>query len=180
MYDTMEPDARRSRRQLFTLAGGGAAAVVAAGALASPARAGGDHGGREGTAFYPVDPKRVYDSRLDAFEPTGILEPNSERLITVADGCDNQGERIARDMVPWGTKAVALTVTATGSTGPNFLSIAPDDAEDFASSTINFPGGFDIATGLIVKLSKDRTIKVFSGDQAGSTHIIVDVTGFFA
>jgi hypothetical protein len=130
--------------------------------------------------FYPVDPKRVYDSRVPTFQPTGILPPNSERVITVADGCNSDGEKIAMDMVPWGTRAVALTVTATGATGPNFLSIAPGDADDFASSTINFPGGFDIATGLIVKLSKERTIKVFSGDQSGSTHIVVDVTGYFA
>jgi hypothetical protein len=159
---------------------GGVAAVAVTTALASPARADGGDDGWGGAMFYPVDPKRVYDSRVPTFQPTGILPPNSERVITVADGCNSDGEKIAMDMVPWGTRAVALTVTATGATGPNFLSIAPGDADDFASSTINFPGGFDIATGLIVKLSKGRTIKVFSGDQSGSTHIVVDVTGFFA
>jgi hypothetical protein len=168
----------RSRRQLFTAATGGVAAIAMATTLGSPAKADGDYDG--GARFYPVDPKRVYDSRVDTFEPTGILEPNSERLITVADGCNNDGVKIAKDMVPWGTKAVAITVTATGATGPNFLSVAPGDADDFASSTINFPGGFDIATGVIVKLSKERTIKVFSGDQAGSTHVVIDVTGYFA
>jgi hypothetical protein len=170
----------RSRRQLFSAATGGVAAIAMATAVGSSARADGGHDGPDGARFFPVDPKRVYDSRVDTYEPTGILTPNSERLITVADGCDNDGQKIAKDMVPWGTRAVAITVTATGATGPNFLSVAPGDADGFASSTINFPGGFDIATGVIVKLSKDRTIKVFSGDQAGSTHVVIDVTGYFA
>jgi hypothetical protein len=180
VHETTEPSPGRSRRQLFTAVTGGVAAAAVATALTAPGHAPGDDYGPSGAMFYPVDPKRVYDSRVPTFQPTGILPPNSERIIKVADGCNSYGEKIAMDMVPWGTRAVALTVTATGSTGPNFLSVAPGDAVDFASSTINFPGGFDIATGLIVKLSKERTIKVFSGDQGGSTHIVVDVTGYFA
>ena len=49
----------------------------------------------------------------------------------------------------------------------------------FTASTINWPGGFDCANGTIVKLDASRQLKVFCGDQAGSTHFIIDVTGYY-
>lgn len=175
----------RSRRQLFAAAGTALAGAAAITTLSTgTVSAGGDHDGdghrSRGGQFFPVDPKRVYDSRIDTFEPSGLLAPNSERLIRVADGCNDKGEMVERDTVHWGALAVAVTVTAAAPDGANYLAVAPGDATDFSASTINFPGGFDIATSLIVKLGKDRTIKVFSGDQMGSTHVLVDVTGYIA
>lgn len=169
---------RRTRRQLLAAASTGVAGVAAATALAPSTAAA--HGDRRGGLFYPVDPLRVYDSRLATFDPSGILPPNSTRIVEIAHGCNSWGERVEHDLVPKDAIAVALTVTVASPDGPNFLSIAPSDAEEFASSTINFPGGFDIATGVIVKLGRDRSVKIFSGDQAGSTHVLIDATGFIA
>lgn len=178
--DSHPTTAGRSRRQVLGVAGGSLAGVVIAASVGSSARAGDSGGGHGGASFYPIDPKRVYDSRLDTYQPTGILPPASERVISVADGCDSAGTKVAHDMVPKGTVAVALTLTAVSPDGPNFLSIAPAEATEFASSSINFPGGFDIATSTIVKLGKERDVKVFSGDQTGSTHVVIDITGYFA
>jgi hypothetical protein len=131
-------------------------------------------------AFYPINPARVYDSRLAAYAPNnGVMAPNTNRVISVKDGRDGAGAVIAANVVPVGATAVAMNVTIASPTGPNFLSVVPGDAASFTASTINWPGGFDAANGATVKLDASRQLKVFCGDQSGSTHVIIDVTGYY-
>jgi hypothetical protein len=135
-----------------------------------------------GTAgsFHPIDPARVYDSRLAAYAPNdGLMARNTDRVVSVKDGRDGTGAVVAADVVPAGATAVAINVTVAGPTGPNFLSVVPGDAASYTASTINWPGGFDAANGTIVKLDASRQLKVFCGDQSGSTHVIIDVTGYY-
>jgi hypothetical protein len=138
--------------------------------------------GGPGTAgsFHPIDPARVYDSRLAAYAPNnGLLARNTNRVLSVKDGRDANGAVVAANVVPEGATAVAINVTIAGPTGPNFLSVVPGDAASFTASTINWPGGFDCANGAIVKLDATRQLKAFCGDQSGSTHFIIDVTGYY-
>jgi hypothetical protein len=135
-----------------------------------------------GTAgsFHPINPARVYDSRLAAYAPNnGLMARNTDRTVSVKDGRDGTGAVVAADVVPAGATAVAINVTVAGPTGPNFLSVVPGDAATYTASTINWPGGFDAANGSIVKLDASRQLKVFCGDQSGSTHVIIDVTGYY-
>jgi hypothetical protein len=131
-------------------------------------------------AFTPIDPARVYDSRIAGYAPNnGLMAPNTNRVVPVRDGRNAAGAVVAANVVPEGAVAVAINVTVASPTGPNFLSVVPGDAAGFTASTINWPGGFDAANGAIVKLDGSRQLKVFCGDQAGSTHVIVDVTGYY-
>lgn len=131
-------------------------------------------------SFHPIDPARVYDSRIAAYAPNdGVLAPNTDRVVSVKDGRDGGGAVTVADLVPEGATAVAINVTVAGPTGPNFLSVVPGDAASYTASTINWPGGFDCANGAIVKLDASRQLKVFCGDQSGSTHVIIDVTGYY-
>lgn len=127
-------------------------------------------------SFHPIDPVRVYDSRLGA----GPLAPNTDRVVDVRDGRDATGAVVVPDAIPAGATAVTFNLTAAGPTGPNFVSVVPGDATGYTTSTVNFPGGFDAANGSVVKLDAERRVRIFCGDQAGSTHVIVDVTGYFA
>jgi hypothetical protein len=129
--------------------------------------------------FVPITPARVYDSRVAAYSNNGVLAPNSNRVISVKDGRDNGGAIVAPDAVPVGATAVSFNLTVTGSTASNFLSVGPGDTTAISTSTINFPGGDDRANGGVVKLSPNREIKVFNGDRTGSTHFIVDITGYY-
>lgn len=130
--------------------------------------------------FTPIEPARVYDSRVPAYAPNdGLMAPNTNRVVSVKDGRDAAGAVVAADLVPEGAVAVSVNVTVASPTGPNFLSVVPGDAVAFTASTINWPGGFDAANGATVKLDAARQLKVFCGDQAGSTHVIVDVTGYY-
>jgi len=58
--------------------------------------------------------------------------------------------------------------------------VAPGDATSTATSLLNWNLGVtQIANSITVKLDADRKIKVFCGDQAGSTQFIVDVFGYY-
>jgi len=129
-------------------------------------------------AFHAITPVRVYDSRAAAPTP-GVLAPNASRVVSIKDGRNSAGVVNAADVVPSGATAISYNLTVTGAAGPNFLSVAPGDATSTGVSTINFPGGFDLANGGVVKLDASRQIKVFCGNNTGSTHFIVDVTGYY-
>lgn len=125
--------------------------------------------------FHPIAPTRVYDSRHGG----DALAPNASRVVSVKDGIDASGAVVGTDVVPSGATAVAFNLTATGTTGPNFLSIEPGDALAYTASAINFAGGVDVANASTVAITADREVRVFCGDQSGSTHFIIDLLGYY-
>ena len=130
--------------------------------------------------FFPINPVRAYDSRAAAPEP-GLLGPNASRLILVKDSRANgTGAVLASDVVPVGATAIACNLTVTGTTGPNFLALTPGDAASFTASAINWSGAEQsVANGLIVKVDTNRFVRVWCGDQTGSTHVLLDVSGYW-
>ena len=133
------------------------------------------------TAFYPISPVRAYDSRLAGYAPNdGVLARNTSRVINIKDGHDGNGTVNLLNAVPAGATAVSYNITVTGTTGPNFLGVTAGDAASFTASAINFNGTTDLANAAVVSIAADRTIKVWGGDQTGSTHFIIDITGFYA
>jgi hypothetical protein len=130
--------------------------------------------------FFPINPVRAYDSRAAAPEP-GLLGPNSSRLVLVKDSRANgSGAVITPDVVPVGATAIACNLTITGTTGPNFLALTPGDAASFTASAINWSGADQsLANGLIAKLDANRFVRVWCGDQTGSTHVLLDVNGYW-
>jgi hypothetical protein len=130
-------------------------------------------------ALTPINPVRVYDSRVAAPTP-GRLEPGQDRVVSVADGRDTgNGTVVAPDAVPAGATAVAYNVTVTGTVDLGFLSVTPGDATSSPASTINWSAsGTTVANGGIVKLDANRNVKVFCGG-AGGTDFIIDITGYY-
>jgi hypothetical protein len=130
-------------------------------------------------AFHAIAPVRVYDSRAAAPTP-GVLAPNASRVVSVKDARNNSGAVVTADVVPAGATAVTYNVTATATTGPNYLAVAPGDAATRPeASSLNWGGGYDIANAAVVKLDGSRQVKVFMGDQGGSSHFIIDITGYY-
>ena len=130
--------------------------------------------------FFPINPVRAYDSRAAAPEP-GLLGPNASRLILVKDSRANgTGAVLSSDVVPVGATAIACNLTVTGTTGPNFLALTPGDAGSFTASAINWSSAEQsLANGLIVKVDTNRFVRVWCGDQTGSTHVLLDVSGYW-
>jgi hypothetical protein len=131
-------------------------------------------------SFHAITPQRAYDSRIAAYTPNGLLAPNQSRVVSVANGHNAAGAVTLANAVPAGATAVEINLTAADPTDRNFLAVAPGDATATSTSLVNWNLGVtQIANSITVKLDAARQIKVFCGDQAGSTQFIVDVFGYY-
>jgi hypothetical protein len=133
-------------------------------------------------SFTAIDPQRVYDSRQTGYPEAlqGVMAPNTNRVISVADGRSADGTVTLTDAVPAGATAVQINVTAANMTGPNFLSVTAGDKTSTETSLLNWgPGDIQIANSITVPVDADRQVKVFCGDQTGSTDVIIDVFGYY-
>lgn len=131
-------------------------------------------------AFTPINPVRVFDSRNAAFPTPGTFTPGSSRVINVKDGRNQAtGALTVADAVPAGATAVTFNVTATATTGGNFLAVAPGDAASTDVSTVNWStADASIANASVVKLDGSRQVKIFAG-PGGSFEAIIDITGYY-
>lgn len=131
------------------------------------------------TKFVEIEPARAFDSRQPAYTGSGLFSPNSSRVIFIGNGHNGSGAVIRPDIVPAGATAVAYNITVTGATGPNFVAVTPGNVGSFTTSAINFNGTTDVANAGIVSIDSARQIRIWNGDQTGSTGVIVDITGYF-
>jgi len=131
-------------------------------------------------AYHGIDPQRMYDSRQTGYAVRGAMAPNSNRPISVADGRNANGTVVTlANAVPAGATAVHINLTAAAMTGPNFLSVTAGDKTTTTTSLLNWgPGETQIANSITVPVDATRQIRVFCGDQTGSTDVIVDVFGY--
>lgn len=130
-------------------------------------------------AFHPVTPIRAYDSRIDTYAVSGPMGLGEVRTVSVADGHDPQGLLLAADVVPEQATAIAYNLTITATTGLGFLAIAPGDVTEVTSSAINWAADdVSIANAGVVKLDDQRQVNVTNAN-AGTTHFIIDITGFY-
>ncbi|GEL97653.1 peptidoglycan recognition protein family protein [Cellulomonas terrae] len=113
--------------------------------------------------FVPISPTRLVDTRL-----TGAsLGPASRMDVTVAGVAG----------VPADAAAVALNVTSVGSSGVTFLRTWPAGAPMPDTSNLNTDERSTTASGAFVGVGGEGKVSIYN--NAGSTHAIVDVTGYF-
>ena len=131
-------------------------------------------------SFHAITPQRAYDSRQPNYTVKGTLAPNTNRVISVADGHGESGTVTLANAVPAGATAVEINVTAANMTGPNFLSVTAGNVATIVASLLNWgPGDIQIANSISVAVDATRQIKVFCGNQTGSTDVIIDVYGYY-
>jgi hypothetical protein len=131
-------------------------------------------------AYHAITPSRAYDSRKTAYPINGPLAPNSNRVVSLADSHTTEGVLITANVVPVGATAAEVNLTVSSPTNKNFLAVAAGNAASTPTSLLNWDLGVtQIANAITVPLDASRQIKVFCGDQAGSTDFIVDVFGFY-
>jgi hypothetical protein len=125
-----------------------------------------------GSMHFLPSPLRAYDSRK-----TGqtIMAAGSTRTVSLAHGVDLAN--VSSIAVPPGATAAIVTLTATATAGPGFLTIYSDDATQPATSNLNFTtAGLSIAVSTQVAVDAAGEIKITAGPAA--THVIVDVVGY--
>ena len=134
--------------------------------------------------FFSVTPCRIADTRGNGF--TGLSGPPA-----LAAGSPRNFPVLGLCGLPSDAKAIAFNVTAVSPSMDGFIKIWPFNTGQPNVSTLNFTAGEPaIANGAIVPTCVGATtctpdptfqISVVYGTAApgGSTHLILDVTGYF-
>lgn len=121
--------------------------------------------------FFAVSPCRLVDTRR-ATGPNGgpALGPGQTRAFGAAPVCG----------LPVSARALSLNVTVTEPTEPGFVTLYAGDGAVPLASTLGFRAGQTRASCTMVPLSADgfATLRVLNG-STGSTHILLDVNGYF-
>jgi hypothetical protein len=151
--------------------------------MAGPAAAGGPP--LLGLSMTPVTPCRVLDTRPGAGAENQITGP-------LAAGAVYGFEVVGRCGVPADARAAVLNFIAVGPAGPGHLSAWPWEDGPSAppvASIINYAalGGLNVANSVDLALCDPSTITdgdcdfdLFLRAAASSTHVVVDVTGYYA
>jgi hypothetical protein len=129
-------------------------------------------GNRSGGAgrFIGLAPARILDTR-----PSAALGGSVYGILPI----------VGRGNVPAGASAAILNVTVTGTTQAGFLTVFPDDNCTIPlASNLNFNPNDSVANSVVVRLSTSTACAAGAGfvdiyNSAGTTHVIVDVFGYF-
>jgi hypothetical protein len=124
----------------------------------------------DASGYFPVAPCRLADTR-GAAGPSGgpALAAQSARAFPVTGLCG----------IPAGARTVAINVTVVGATQDGNLRLYATAGPVPLASTINFRGGRTRANNAIVTLGSGGQLTVQNDMTAGSTHVVLDVVGYF-
>lgn len=120
-----------------------------------------------------VAPARLLDTRAsgstvdDLFEAGGVRGAVSTLVLDVAD----------RGGVPTDAGAVALNVTAINPTGGGFITVFPTGLSKPNASNLNLAPGRTLPNMVIVPLGDGGKVSLYN--DSGTTHLAVDVLGWF-
>jgi hypothetical protein len=117
--------------------------------------------GGQGSSLNPVVPVRAMDTR-------------PESLIGGHNGPLGQGESV--DVTANGVTAVALNLTGITPTSPTYLTVWPFGQAKPLASNLNLAPGV-IQPNLVIAKVVNGKVSVYN--NAGATHIAVDVVGYF-
>ena len=124
--------------------------------------------GNGGARWYAMPVRRLIDTRTGK-GLTGRFAAGTPRAFQVTGGS-----------VPVDAKAVNANLVVTGVTGSGYVSAGPTLTSTPTTSTINVVSGQTLANGLILRVtSGGRAAAVFKAPSGTSTHLILDLVGYF-
>ena len=121
------------------------------------------------TRFVPVAPYRLLDTRAPG--PFGVEKPYAGETLSV--GVVGHGT----PATPAGAVAVAMNVTVTQAEGTGFVTVFPTGGAVPNASIQNFVAGTTAPNFTIAPIGAQGKVSFFV--QGASTHLIIDVTGYF-
>ena len=124
-----------------------------------------------GARFVPMTPGRRLDTRSAAPREglTGAFAANSARTLIVSP---YQG-------VPNNATAITGNLTVVNQTRAGFVAVTPVATNDPSTSTLNFPLGDIRANGVTTPLAANGSLGLVFKATGGTTHILLDITGYF-
>jgi hypothetical protein len=124
--------------------------------------------GTAGLRFYPLNPGRILDSRIN-------LGLSGAFAANLAESLDVDGHL----GVPVGADAITGNLTVTQQTHLGFVAMTPTLNNNPSTSTLNFPVGDNRANGVTVPLSGSGNTALVYKAFSGTIHLILDITGYF-
>lgn len=122
-----------------------------------------------GAPYHPVTPARVLDTRNGTGGFSTPVGPGATIAVPIAG---NGG-------VPaTGAAAVVLNVTITQPTAETFLTVFPSGTTRPLASNLNSRASKTVPSLVVAKVGADGKVAVYN--NAGTSHVIVDVTGWFS
>ena len=115
-------------------------------------------------SFFTVAPCRAADTRLAG----GPIVAGADRTFTIAGICE----------VSMTARAVSLTVAVTQPTAQGNVRLFPAGSEAPLASTLNYATGQTRANNAVIELNLDGELTARC-QPSGSTHLILDVNGYF-
>jgi subtilisin family serine protease len=121
--------------------------------------------------YFTVSACRAIDTRNAAGTWGGpALAPHAARVFPMVGRCG----------IPTGAKAVAVNLTVTGPTANGHIRVyAASPPSPPETSVLNFVTGATRANNALVALSPAGELAVYNGMTTGTTHLVVDVVGYF-
>jgi hypothetical protein len=115
--------------------------------------------------YFTLAPCRIFDTRTTP----PPLTTGVDRLISIAGTCG----------VPATAKAVSLNIAVTDPTASGFVKLFPAGATAPVASAINYSAGQTRTNNGVYALGAGGAIVARSGPLAGTTQLILDVSGYF-
>jgi hypothetical protein len=127
--------------------------------------------GTTGDVFTGVTPTRLLDTRSGPSNPPAPapLGAGVTRVLPVTGG---------GGPVPATATAVVVNVTATGASSASHLTVWPAGVTMPVASNLNFVAGQTVPNLVTVRVGAGGAISLFN--NAGTTHVVVDVVGYYA
>jgi len=119
-----------------------------------------------GSGFTSVAPARILDTRTGAGAKVG---PGATLALQVAG---------VGGVPATGVSAVVLNLTATQPTGESYLTAWPAGQPQPLASNLNFLAGQTVANLVVVRVGNAGKVSLYN--NAGSTHVVADVAGWFS
>jgi hypothetical protein len=121
-----------------------------------------------GLAFFSLTPCRLVDTRV-----AGLGAP------ALASGETRSFAAPGKCQVPGSARALSATLTATGATSAGHVRIYPTNQLVSGTSALNFSPGVTRANNAVIALGPSGEFNVRAVLGPGSTHLIVDVNGYY-
>jgi CSLREA domain-containing protein len=130
-----------------------------------------------GDGLITIVPTRIRDTRaapLTVGGPAGAVAPQGDLLVdpNVAPGLPPVGQY----------SAIVVNVTATGASQAGWLTVYPSDESLPTAANLNFLAGQTVPNLVKIAVGADGKIKINNTGGcacAGTTHVIVDLIGYF-
>jgi hypothetical protein len=133
---------------------------------------------RTETSFVPITPCRIVDTLIAG----GKLGNGTVRTYVVGGktGFAPQGGTTGGCGIPISATAIAATVTAPTPVARGFLRTFPANRSEPGATTLSYLGGLSANTGATIPIQSGAAAALKVKNHGGPTHLIIDVSGYYA